>query len=325
MASSPTSSDNASTGSGHTARRLRRPTQTSSFGVSRRESHDSSTFYARFDAPELSDDDEIRSCSVADRLFCADSRDMSVVEDKSISLVVTSPPYFSAKLYEEALGEGHVPGSYLEYLAMLEDVFADCRRVLEPGGRIGVNVANLGRRPYRSLSKDVWVVLERLGFLAQGEVVWIKGKGASGSAAFGSFAKASRPVLRDLTERILIASKGRFERAVSWRKRQERGLPWESTITKEDFLAWTVDTWEMRPESATRVRHPAPFPVELPRRLIELYTYRGDVVLDPFMGSGSTAVAALQADRRFVGFDADPAYLELAEQRVAEAARSPSQ
>ena len=325
MASSPTSSDNGSKGSGRSSRRVRRPTQTSSFGVSRRESHDSSTFYARFDAPELSDDDEIRSCSVTDRLFCADSRDMSVVEDKSISLVVTSPPYFSAKLYEEALGEGHVPGSYLEYLTMLEDVFADCRRVLEPGGRIGVNVANLGRRPYRSLSKDVWVVLERLGFLSQGEVVWIKGKGASGSAAFGSFAKASRPVLRDLTERILIASKGRFERAVHWRKRQERGLPWESTITKEDFLAWTVDTWEMRPESATRVGHPAPFPVELPRRLIELYTYRGDVVLDPFMGSGSTAVAAVEADRRFVGFDADPAYQELAEQRVAEAATSAAQ
>ncbi len=202
---------------------------------------------------------------------------------------------------------------------MLEGVFAECRRVLEPGGRIAINVANLARRPYRSLSKDVWVVLERLGFLSQGEVVWIKGKGASGSAAFGSFAKASRPVLRDLTERILIASKGRFERAIPWRKRQSLGLPWESTITKEDFLAWTVDTWEMRPESATRVGHPAPFPVELPRRLLQLYTYRGDVVLDPFIGSGSTAVAAVESDRRFVGFDADPVSIELAEHRVAKA------
>lgn len=318
--SSPNSSDNgAKAGGGSPSGRVRRATETSNFGVSRRESHDSSAFYARFDAPILSKDAEVRTCSVPDQLFCGDSRDMAGVEDKSIALVATSPPYFSAKLYEEALGQGHVPGSYLEYLTMLEDVFAECRRVLEPGGRIAVNVANLGRRPYRSLSKDVWVVLERLGFLSQAEVVWIKGKGASGSAAFGSFCKASRPVLRDLTERVLIASKGRFERAIHWQQRQAQGLAWESTIAKEDFLAWTLDTWEIRPESATRVGHPAPFPVELPRRLIQLYTYRGDVVLDPFMGSGSTAVAAATTDRRFVGFDTEAAYCELAQRRVDEA------
>ncbi len=306
-------------GAGGPKRRTRRPTRTSNFGVSRRESHDSSAFYARFDAPVLSDDAEVRACSVPDQLFCGDSRDLSAVDDNSVSLVATSPPYYAGRLYEEDLGEGHVPGSYLEYLAMLEDVFAECRRVLEPGGRIAVNVANLGRRPYRSLSKDVWVVLEALGFLPQGEVVWVKGKGASGSAAFGSFAKASRPVLRDLTERVLIASKRRFERAIPWRKRQALELPWESTISKEDFLAWTLDVWEVRPESARRVGHPAPFPVELPRRLIQLYTYRGDVVLDPFMGSGSTAVASVAADRRYVGFDTDPEYVALAETRVAEA------
>lgn len=305
------------------AGRRRRPTQTSAFGVSRRESHDSSRFYARFPAPKLSDDEEVRACSVADRLFSGDSRDMGAVEDNSISMVVTSPPYFSSKLYEEELGKGHIPGSYLEYLQMLRDVFSECRRVLEPGGRICVNVANLGRKPYRSLAKDVWVVLEEdLGLLPRGEVVWVKGKGASGSAAFGSFAKASNPVLRDVTERILIASKGRFDRAIHWRDRQARGLPWESTITKEDFLAWTLDTWQIRPESARRVGHPAPFPVELPRRWIELFTYRGDVVLDPFMGAGSTAVAAVLTQRRYVGWDAEPTYVVLAEQRVAEARAS---
>ncbi len=151
-------------------------------------------------------------------------------------------------------------------------------------------------------------------------MVWVKAKGASGSAAFGSFAKASNPVLRDLTERILIASKGRFDRAVHWRKRQERGLPWESTITKEEFLAWTVDTWEMRTESAKRLGQPAPFPVELPRRLIQLYTYAGDVVLDPFLGAGTTAVAALESGRRYVGFEAEGEYVRLAERRIAGAA-----
>jgi len=247
---------------------------------------------------------------------------MPQVEDKCISMIVTSPPYFSAKLYEQEMGQGHIPGSYLDYLVMLRDVFDECRRVLEPGGRICINVANLGRKPYRSLSKDVWVVLEELGFLPRGEVVWIKGKGASGSTAFGSFAKASSPVLRDVTERILIASKGRFDRAIHWKERQRRGLPWESTIRAEDFLAWTLDTWQMPPESARRVGHPAPFPVELPRRLIELFTYRDDVVLDPFMGAGSTAVAALLSQRRFVGFDAEADYLDLAEQRVAAARAS---
>lgn len=301
------------------AKRVRRPTATSSFGVSRRESHDASTFYARFEAPALSGDETVASCPDVDRLYVGDSRRMTSVPDASVALVVTSPPYFSAKEYEQALGEGHVPGSYVEYLDMLRAVFAECQRVLEPGGRLAVNVANLGRKPYRSLAADVVRVLQDdLGLLLRGEIVWIKAKGASGSAAFGSFAKASNPVLRDVSERIIVASKGRFGRALSWQQRQARGLPWESTITKEDFLAWTLDTWHMRPESATRTGHPAPFPVELPHRLIQLYTYRGDVVLDPFMGAGATAIAAVQDDRRYVGYDTDAGYTALAERRLAE-------
>ncbi len=294
------------------------PTATSDFGVGRRESHDASKFYARFDPPELSNDEEVRHCSVPDRLFCGDSRDMAVVDDASVALVATSPPYYSAKRYEEAMGEGHVPGSYVEFLAMLDAVFAECARVLEPGGRICVNVANLGRKPYRSLARDVWGILDGLGFLPRGEVIWVKAAGSSGSCAWGSWMSASNPSLRDLTERVLIASKGRFDRAVPWRKRQARGLPWESTIARDDFMAWTLDTWEIRPEHARRVGHPAPFPVELPRRLIELYTYRGDVVLDPFMGAGSTALAAVQLDRRYVGYDTEAQYVALAERRVAE-------
>jgi DNA modification methylase len=298
----------------------RRPTTTSAFGTGKRESHDATPFYERFEAPTVSRDDEIRPCGVPDTIFCGDSRVMSELDDACVALVVTSPPYFAAKEYELGLGEGHVPGSYVDYLAMLRDVFAECARVLEPGGRMAINVANLGRKPFRSLAGDVTRILQDdLRLLLRGEVVWIKAKGASGSAAFGSFAKASNPVLRDLTERIVIASKGRFERAVPWKERQARGLPWESTITKEDFLAWTVDTWEMRPESAKRIGHPAPFPPELPRRLIELFTYRDDVVLDPFMGAGTTAVAAVETNRRYVGYDADPAYVELARERVAAA------
>ncbi len=296
----------------------RRPTSTSAFGAGKRESHDASAFYDRFPAPELSKDATVNPCPVADTLFVGDSRDMAAVPDNSVALVVTSPPYFAGKAYELALGTGAIPADYVEYLVMLRDVFAECRRVLEPGGRICVNVANLGRKPYRSLSADVTRILQDdLGLLLRGEIIWIKAEGASGNCAWGSFMKASSPGLRDLTERIVVAGKGRLNRAVDWKARREAGLPWESTISRDDFMAWTLDTWRFAPESARRIGHPAPFPVELPRRCIELYTYRDDVVLDPFMGAGATAEAAVRAGRRYVGFDTDAAYVDLARARLA--------
>jgi len=247
-------------------------TSTSAFGVSRREGHDASGFYGRFAAPTLSTSTEIARHPVADRLIVGDARHMSEVPDNSVALVVTSPPYFAGKEYETALGEGGTPASYLEYLELLREVFTECRRVLEPGGRLAVNVANLGRRPYRSLAADVIGILQDdLGLLLRGEIIWLKARGASGSCAWGSFRSPANPVLRDLTER------------------------------------------------ATRVGHPAPFPVELPERLIQLYTFRGDLVLDPFIGSGTTAVAALRTQRRYVGYDTEPSYITLAERRVAAA------
>jgi DNA modification methylase len=297
----------------------RRATSTSAFGVGKRESHDASDFYARFTPPVVSKDDEVCECSVKDQLFCGDSRDLSAVDDKSVALVVTSPPYFAAKEYELALGEGHIPGSYVEYLVMLRDVFAECVRTLEPGGRLAINVANLGRKPYRSLAGDVTRILQDdLGLLLRGEILWVKAEGMNGSCAWGSYASASNPSLRDTTERIIVASKGRFDRAIPRSKREKLGLPYENTIDPEEFRALTLDVWRFAPASAKRVGHPAPFPVELPRRAIELFTYKGDVVLDPFMGAGTTAVAAVQTGRHYVGFDADPDYVALADRRVEE-------
>jgi len=296
----------------------RRSTSTSSFGVSRRESHDSSGFYERFRPPELSRDETVLAPEpVAEPFVCGDARSMTAVADGSVALVVTSPPYFAGKQYEQELEREGVPASYLDYLDLLTAVFADCVRTLEPGGRMAVNVANLGRKPYRSLAADVIRILEHdLGLLLRGELIWQKGEGASGSCAWGSFRSAANPVLRDITERVVVASKGRFDRALSVKERAARGLPHENTVKTDDFMALTLDLWSMPTESARRVGHPAPFPVELPERLIELYTFRNDLVLDPFMGSGSTLVAAAGLGRRYVGYDTDPAYVDIARQRV---------
>jgi DNA modification methylase len=303
----------------------RRPTATSKFGVSRRESHDATAFYARFVAPELSDDAVVSGePRDIDEIFEHSATQMDEVPDASVALVVTSPPYFAGKEYEEALGQGEVPATYLQYLDMLSSVFAECVRKLEPGGRIAVNVANLGRRPYRSLSADVVGILERdLKLLLRGEIVWQKARGSAGSCAWGSFQKAANPVLRDLTERVVVASKGRFDRALSVARRKGENLPFQSSLTREQFMDATTDVWELPSESARRVNHPAPFPVELPLRLIDLYTYKGDLVLDPFMGSGTTAVAALRAGRHFVGYDTDPDYARSARARVARERERP--
>lgn len=303
------------------ARRTARATATSAFGVGRRESHDATEFYRRFEPPVLSADDDV--CPAEDRrgldrLHLGDVRELrDTFQPSSVALVVTSPPYYSGKEYETAIGEGYVPASYTDYLAMLCGVFAACKDALEPGGRIAVNVANLGRKPYRSLSADVIRILEEdLGMLLRGEIIWQKARGAAGSCAWGSYQSPLDPVLRDVTERVIIASKGRFDRAIPPRERARRGLPSEATIFRDEFMEATIDVWGMPPESARRVNHPAPFPVELPQRLIDLYTYKDDVVLDPFMGSGTTAVAALRTGRHYLGYDTDPEYIARAMERI---------
>ncbi len=303
-------------------------TQTSSFGVGRREGHDASDFYARFTPPDLSDDEEVnRPAELLTQLgngaaFLGDAADMHQLPDNCVALVVTSPPYFVGKEYELAVtgeldGDSRIPATYIEFLDMLRSVFAECTRVLEPGGRMAVNVANLGRKPYRSLSADVVSILQDdLGLLLRGEVIWEKAATSSGSCAWGSFAKASNPVLRDMTERVIIASKGRFSRALTAKDRRRRDLPYESSLANDEFVDVTKDVWRIDAESATRIGHPAPFPVELPRRLIDLYTYRGDIVLDPFAGAGTTLVAAARTGRIGVGYDTDPEFIQLTERRL---------
>jgi site-specific DNA-methyltransferase (adenine-specific) len=301
--------------------RRRLATVTSEFGSGKRESHDATAFYNRFGAPRISHEELVAPPSAVDTLFHGDAVEMTAdqVADNSVALIVTSPPYFAGKEYETDLAGGKVPASYVDYLEMLTGVFEACVAKLESGGRIAVNVANLGRKPYRSLSADVVRILQdELGLLMRGEVIWQKAKGAGGSCAWGSYRSPQNPVLRDVTERVVIASKGRFDRAIKRDERRAMGLPSEATIETEEFLEATLDVWEIPSESARKIGHPAPFPVGLPRRLIELYTYRGDLVLDPFIGSGTTAVAAMETGRHYVGFDTDDSYLAIARQRIAE-------
>lgn len=300
--------------------RIRRPTSTSTFGVGRRESHDASRYYDRaLVTARVSADETIATAPQVDQLWCHTSERMRELPDNSVALVVTSPSYHVGKDYDtnETLDA---------YLKLLRRVFKECHRVLEPGGRIAINVANLGRKPYVPLADLVVAMMGKLGYHFRGEIIWIKGEGMAGNCAWGSFAKPSNPVLRDLHEYILVFSAGRFDRALAPKVRKELGLPHVATITKADFMAWTLSVWHMAPASARRVGHPAPFPVELPRRLIELYTYEGDLVLDPFMGAGSTAVAAVETGRLYAGYDLDAAYLARAEERIAlaRAARSES-
>ncbi len=224
---------------------------------------------------------------------------MRELPDNSVALMVTSPPYNVGKDYDEDL-------SLEEYLEFLKRVLEETRRVLVPGGRIAFNVANLGRKPYIPLNGLVSALAVELGLLMRGEIIWIKAKGAGGSCAWGSWMSACNPTLRDLHEYVLVFSKECFNRPKGGR----------STIGRDDFMAATTSVWHIPPESARRVGHPAPFPVALVERLIHLYTFDGDTVLDPFMGSGTTAVAAVRSGRKFVGYEVNPEYISLCRRRI---------
>jgi site-specific DNA-methyltransferase (adenine-specific) len=228
---------------------------------------------------------------------------MDELPDDSVHLMVTSPPYNAQKEYDEDL-------KLDEYLALLGRVWAETYRALVPGGRACVNVANLGRKPYIPLHAHIIQQMQETGFHMRGEIIWNKASSASPSTAWGSWQSASNPVLRDVHEYILVFSKGTFRREAHGR---------QSTITREEFLEWTRSVWNIPAVSAKKVGHPAPFPEELPHRLIQLFSFRGDVVLDPFVGSGTTCVAALADGRSYVGYDTSEDYVALASRRIAQA------
>ncbi|ODS42333.1 MAG: SAM-dependent methyltransferase [Candidatus Altiarchaeales archaeon IMC4] len=288
----------------------RNGTRTSTFGTPGRINHDSSKFYGSrlYEGLPTEKDKVIFKENKIDeknvnQIFCKSSEKMEELPDDSVHLMVTSPPYNVGKEYDENL-------SLNEYREFLKSVWKEVYRVLVPGGRACINIANLGRKPYIPLHSFIIEDMQEIGFLMRGEIIWNKASTASPSTAWGSWLSAKNPVLRDIHEYILIFSKESFSRA------NHTDQP--TTMTRDEFLELTKSVWTFGAESARRVGHPAPFPVELPLRCIKLYTFENDVVLDPFAGSGTAAVAALISNRRFVGYDVEEEYVKIAEKRIAE-------
>ena len=282
-------------------------TTTSKFGVSKRESHDSSAYYRRrmSEAPEPAMQcvilpDETEPGDWVDQVY-GQSAEKLTLPDSSVALAFTSPPYNVGKEYD-------VDATLVEYLGLIRRAGKEVYRVLKPGGRYVVNIANLGRKPYIPLHRYFYQVHEELGFLAMGEIVWQKGKGANGNCAWGSWKSAKSPRLRDLHEYLLVFAKGSFSRP-------DDGV---SDMSDEEFMEATLSVWNIPPESAKRVGHPAPFPLALAERVVKLYSYQGDVVLDPFMGSGTTCLAAKKLGRHYVGLDISEEYCRLAQKRLKQ-------
>lgn len=285
----------------------KRGTQTSPFGSPGRINHDSTPFYTSKLYEGLPTEKRVEytenyiPSQFLDKIFCKTSENMEELPDNSVHLMVTSPPYNVGKEYDENL-------TLQEYRQFLKQVWKEVYRTLVPGGRACINIANLGRKPYIPLHAFIVEDMLELDFLMRGEVIWNKASSSSPSTAWGSWLSAANPTLRDIHEYILVFSKGMFRRG----KVPQR----QNTISKEEFLEFTKSVWTFPAESAHFIGHPAPFPVELPYRLIQLYTFEGEVILDPFIGSGQAAIAAIKTNRYYVGYDISEEYVKLAERRI---------
>jgi len=290
-------------------KKRKRGTKTSSFGSPGRINHDSTPFYTSKLYEGLPKEQKVKYVEnpvpreFLNKIFCKSSEKMEELPDNSVHLMVTSPPYNVGKEYDKDF-------TLEEYLGFLKNVWREVYRVLVPGGRVCINIANLGRKPYIPLHAFIIRDMLDIGFLMRGEIIWNKASSASPSTAWGSWLSPANPTLRDIHEYILVFSKGTFKRKnVNKRK---------STITREEFLEFTKSVWTFPAVSAKEIGHPAPFPVELPYRCIQLYTYEGEIVLDPFIGSGQTAIAAIKTGRYYVGYDIEEEYVKLAEKRIKE-------
>ena len=259
-------------------------------------------FISKFQDQEFKETIQENNISkIRNQLFTKSSELMDELVDNCISLTITSPPYNIGKDSDKDLTDD-------EYWKMITKVFEEVYRVTESGGRLVVNVANLGRKPYIPFSKFFIEIITEIGFLMRGEIIWQKSKGANANFAWGSWLSASNPVIRDIHEYCLIFSKDSM-------KNSSKG---KSTIEKEEFMESTLSIWNISPARAKKIGNPAPFPVELVKKFINLYSFKNNLILDPFMGSGSTAIASRMLDRDYIGYEINPEYVKIANKRIKE-------
>jgi len=257
-------------------------------------------FVSKFQDKELKEIiNQNKISQLRNQIITKSSENMNELIDNCISLTVTSPPYNIGKDSDEDLSDN-------DYWEMITKVFKEVYRVTESGGRLVVNVANLGRKPYIPFSKYFIEIILQIGFLMRGEIIWQKSKGANANFAWGSWLSPSNPVIRDIHEYCLVFSKDSM-------KNSTKG---ESTIEKEEFMESTLSIWNISPARAKKIGHPAPFPVELAKRFINLYSFKNDLILDPFIGSGSTAIAAKLLNRDYIGYELNPEYVKIAKNRL---------
>ncbi len=263
------------------------------------------------------------------RLRCGDARDMSWLADGSVHLVVTSPPYWTLKEYEPHEAQLGAIADYEAFLRELDKVWAECGRVLVPGGRICCVVGDVclprkkaGRHLVMPLHADIQTRSRRLGLDCLTPILWhkiangvteVEGNGA------GFYGKPYQPgaIIKNDVEYIIFLRKGGDYRSPS---AIQKAL---SMLNKEEMHRWMRSSWTDIKGESTRKGHPAPYPTALAERLIRMFSFAGDTVLDPFGGTGTTALAALRSGRNSISLDIEPKYVALASQRLREAAFLP--
>jgi site-specific DNA-methyltransferase (adenine-specific) len=249
------------------------------------------------------------------RIFNSDCTKLDIIASDSIQLVVTSPPYNLGKDY----GTARDNTTYQSYLEWVDAWMAELRRVLEPGGRVCLNIPldiNLAFDPAgkRGISKQpvladfTELLVRKRGWIYNTTILWLEGN-VSRRTAWGSWLSASDPWVNTAAEAILVLSK-------DTRKRIGKGHV--SDVSREEFMDWTLGMWEFHGQSPREFGHPAPFPPELPYRLIKLFSFTDDTVLDPFVGSGTTTWVAKTLGRKSIGVDIDPSYCEVAANRCRQ-------
>jgi len=257
--------------------------------------------------------------STIHKVVLGDARHMGFIFDKSVHLIVTSPPYWNLKEYNNTKNQlGHID-DYEEFLAELKKVWDECFRILIPGGRLVCIVGDVcmsrrqhGRHRVMPLHADICVQCRKVGFDNLNPIIWYKISNAKFEANKGSkfLGRPYEPnaIIKNDIEYILMQRKpGGYRKPSDLQRRLSR-------IKKEDFNKWFRQIWNLT--GASTSKHPAPFPLELAQRLVQMFSFEGDTILDPFYGTGTTSIAAVKSNRNSIGIDIDASYCRIAARRI---------